>query len=145
MRRGWQPLPMVPALGPPAWQGRGMPLPEDVHAELDRRLAPVDGATFPGERTTRRPVHTCSVPADAVVPGLAAARGAEALAALDEHTAKALATVVLRGLDCGALDDGEVRTATGVERPEPARLARRSARTDTSATGRGGPPPTIPS
>ena len=124
-----------------------MPLPEDVHAELDRRLAPVDGARAgcPAERTARQPVHTCCVPADAVVPGLAAARGAEALAALDEHTAKALATVVLRGLDCGALDDGEARTAIGVERPEPARLARRSARTDTSATGRGGPPPTIPS
>ena len=124
-----------------------MPLPEDVHAELDRRLAPVDGAraASAGERTARQPVPTCCVPADSVVPGLAAVRGAEALAALDEHTAKALATDVLRGLDCGALDDGEVRTATGVERPEPARLARRSARTDTSATGRGGPPPTIPS
>jgi hypothetical protein len=125
-----------------------MPLPEDVYAELDRRLAPVDdarAAVFPGERTTRQPVHTCYVPADAVVPGLAAAWGAEALAALDEHTAKALATVVLQGLDCGALDDGEVRSATGVERPELARLAGRSARIDTPATGRGGPPPTIPS
>jgi citrate lyase beta subunit len=65
---------------------------------------------------------------------------------LDEPaTARALATVVLRGLDCGALDDGEVWTATGVERPELARLAGRSARIDTPATGRGGPPPTIPS
>jgi hypothetical protein len=125
-----------------------MPLPEDVCAELDRRLAPVDGAraACPGERTARQPVHTCCVPADAVVPGLAAAWGAEALAALDEPaTARALVTVVLRGLDCGALDDGEVRTATGAERPELARLARRSARTATSATGRGGSPPTIPS
>ena len=124
-----------------------MPLPEHVHAELDRRLPPVDGAraACPGERTTRQPVHTCCVPADAVVPGLAAAWGAEALAPLDEHTAKALGTVVLRGLDCSALDDGQVRTATGLESPEPARLAARSARTDTSAAGRGGPPPTIPS
>ncbi|WP_100499748.1 DUF6986 family protein [Geodermatophilus chilensis] len=65
-----------------------MPLPEDVLAELDRRLAPVDAAraaAFPGDRTTRQPVHTCYVPADAVVPGLAAAWGAAALAALDEH------------------------------------------------------------
>ena len=65
-----------------------MPLPEDVYAELDRRLAPVDAAraaAFPGERTTRQPVHTCYAPADAVVPGLAAAWGAAALAALDEH------------------------------------------------------------
>ena len=33
-----------------------MPLPEDLYAELDRRLAPVDAAraaAFPGERTTR--------------------------------------------------------------------------------------------
>jgi hypothetical protein len=65
---------------------------------------------------------------------------------LDEPaTAKALATVVLRGLDCGALDDGEARTATGVERPELARPAGRSPRTTRPATGRGGHPPTIPS
>ena len=55
-------------------------LPEDVYAELDQRLAPVDAAraaAFPGERTTRQPVHTCYVPADAVVPGLAAASAEE--------------------------------------------------------------------
>jgi citrate lyase beta subunit len=65
-----------------------MPLREDVLAELDRRLAPVDAARaagFPGDRTTRQPVHTCYVPADAVVPGLAAAWGDAALSALDEH------------------------------------------------------------
>ncbi|MGY1704351.1 DUF6986 family protein [Geodermatophilus sp. SYSU D00697] len=65
-----------------------MTLPEAVHAELDRRLAPVDAAraaAYPGERAGRQPVHTCYVPADAVVPGLAAAWGAAALAALDEH------------------------------------------------------------
>ena len=52
-----------------------MPLPEDRYAERDRRLAPVGAAraAFPGERTTRQPVHTRYVPADAVVPGLAAA------------------------------------------------------------------------
>jgi citrate lyase beta subunit len=63
-------------------------LPEDVYAELDRRLAPVDAvrvAAYPGERPDRQPVHTCYVPADAVVPGLAGAWGAAALAALDEH------------------------------------------------------------
>jgi citrate lyase beta subunit len=63
-------------------------LPEDVYAELDRRLGPVDAAraaAFPGERPARQPVHTCYVPADAVVPGLAAAWGQAALAALDEH------------------------------------------------------------
>jgi citrate lyase beta subunit len=63
-------------------------LPEEVYAELDRRLAPVDAArlaAYPGERPDRQPVHTCYVPADAVVPGLAAAWGSAALQALDEH------------------------------------------------------------
>jgi citrate lyase beta subunit len=65
-----------------------MGLDDSVYAELDRRLAPVDAArlaAYPGERATRQPVHTCYVPADAVVPGLAADWGAAALAALDEH------------------------------------------------------------
>ncbi|SFO56301.1 Citrate lyase beta subunit [Geodermatophilus obscurus] len=65
-----------------------MTLDESVYAELDRRLAPVDAAraaAYPGERPGRQPVHTCYVPADAVVPGLAPAWGAAALAALDEH------------------------------------------------------------
>jgi citrate lyase beta subunit len=44
-------------------------------------------AAYPGERPERQPVHTCYVPADAVVPGLAAAWGQAALAALDEHGA----------------------------------------------------------
>src|SRR5438128_10803393 len=65
-----------------------MTLDESVYAELDRRLEPVDAAraaAYPGERPERQPVHTCYVPADAVVPGLAAAWGSAALAALDEH------------------------------------------------------------
>jgi hypothetical protein len=60
----------------------------EIYAELDRRLAPVDEArlaAYPGERPDRQPVHTCYVPADAVVPGLAGAWGTAALAALDEH------------------------------------------------------------
>jgi citrate lyase beta subunit len=63
-------------------------VPEELLAELDRRLAPVDAArlaAYPGESPARQPVHTCYVPADAVVPGLAAAWGTTALAALDEH------------------------------------------------------------
>ncbi|NEK60071.1 aldolase [Geodermatophilus sabuli] len=63
-------------------------MPEEVLAELDRRLAPVDAARaagYPGERPGRQPVHTCYVPADAVTPGLAASWGRGALAALDEH------------------------------------------------------------
>jgi citrate lyase beta subunit len=63
-------------------------VPEHVLAELDQRLAPVDAArlaAYPGEPSTRQPVHTCYVPADAVVPGLTARWGTAALAALDEH------------------------------------------------------------
>ena len=63
-------------------------LSDDVLDELDRRLAPVDTAriiAFQGERPLRQPVHTCYVPADAVVPGLCARWGEAALAALDEH------------------------------------------------------------
>jgi citrate lyase beta subunit len=63
-------------------------LGEAIYAELDRRLGPVDDArraAYPGERPDRQPVHTCYVPADAVVPGLAAAWGIAALAALDQH------------------------------------------------------------
>ena len=65
-----------------------MALPDDVYAELDRRLAPVDAAriaAYPGERAGRQSVHTCYVPADAVVAGLARSWGGAALAALDAH------------------------------------------------------------
>ncbi len=51
---------------------------EQVLAELDRALEPVDAAraaAYPGEAPTRQPVHTCYVPADAVVPGLVVSWG----------------------------------------------------------------------
>jgi citrate lyase beta subunit len=63
-------------------------IPEHLFDELDRRLAPVDAArlaAYPGESSTRQPVHTCYVPADAVVPGLVPSWGATALSTLDEH------------------------------------------------------------
>jgi citrate lyase beta subunit len=63
-------------------------IPEHLIDELDRRLAPVDAArlaAYPGEPSARQPVHTCYVPADAVVPGLVTSWGDAALAALDEH------------------------------------------------------------
>jgi hypothetical protein len=45
---------------------------------------------------------------------------------LDEPaTARALATVVVRGLDCGAVDDAEVRAAGGPERTVLDRLSGR--------------------
>jgi citrate lyase beta subunit len=62
-------------------------LTEQVYAELDGRLGPIDAgriAAYPGDRPDRQPVHTCYVPADAVVPGLAAQWGTAALDALDE-------------------------------------------------------------
>jgi len=61
-------------------------LSESVFADLDRRLAASDAARaarYPGEPSGRQPVHTVYVPADRVRPGLAAAWGAEALAAID--------------------------------------------------------------
>lgn len=60
-------------------------LPESVLADLDRRLAASDAARaarYPGEPAGRQPVHTVYVPADRVRPGIAAAWGAEALAAV---------------------------------------------------------------
>jgi citrate lyase beta subunit len=63
-------------------------LGEEIYAELDRRLTPGDAlrlARYPGEWPERQPVHTCYVPADAVVPGLAGAWGSAALSALEEH------------------------------------------------------------
>ena len=63
-------------------------LDEGVYSELDRLLTPVDAlrlTRYPGAWPQRQPVHTCYVPADSVVPGLAAAWGAAALEALDEH------------------------------------------------------------
>jgi citrate lyase beta subunit len=63
-------------------------LPEEIYAELDRRLTPGDAlrlARYPGEWPERQPVHTCYVPADAVAAGLAAQWGSAALAALDDH------------------------------------------------------------
>jgi citrate lyase beta subunit len=63
-------------------------LDESVYAELDRRLTPGDAVRltrYPGEWPERQPVHTCYVPADAVVPGIGQGWGAAALDALDEH------------------------------------------------------------
>jgi citrate lyase beta subunit len=76
-------------------------LDESVYAELDRLLTPGDAlrlVRYPGEWPERQPVHTCYVPADAVVPGLATTWGEAALAALEEHGLPEL------GLDAGLLE-----------------------------------------
>jgi citrate lyase beta subunit len=65
-----------------------MRLTEDVYAELDRRLGPVDAELrrrYPGEAGGRQPVHTVYVPADRYHAGLVAEWGGAALAALDAH------------------------------------------------------------
>jgi citrate lyase beta subunit len=76
-------------------------IPVELLDELDRRLAPVDAArsaAYPGESSSRQPVHTVYVPADAVVPGLVPSWGQAALAALDEHGLPDL------GLDAGLVE-----------------------------------------
>jgi len=96
-------------------------LSENVYAELDRRLGPVDAArlaAYPGERSGRQPVHTCYVPADAVVPGLARAWGEAALDALDEHGLPPL------GLDPSLVEEvlPRVRAKLAVEPVEDLRV-----------------------
>src|SRR3954447_16851714 len=79
-----------------------MTLPEELYAELDRRLTPGDAlrlARYPGEWPERQPVHTCYVPVDHVVPELASTWGSAALDALDEHGLPDL------GLDPGLVEE----------------------------------------
>jgi citrate lyase beta subunit len=62
-------------------------LPAGVLAALDARLSDVDAGLDARPGVPRRqPVHTVYVPADAVTPGLAAAWGSAALAALRAHS-----------------------------------------------------------
>src|SRR3954471_10246235 len=96
-------------------------LDEGIYAELDRRLEPVDAArlaAYPGERATRQPVHTCYVPADAVVPGLARVWGEAALDAMDEHGLPPL------GLDPALVEEvlPRVRAKLAVEPVEDLRV-----------------------
>src|SRR5215213_3890194 len=96
-------------------------LDESVYTELDRLLTPVDAlrlTRYPGEWPQRQPVHTCYVPADAVVPGLAAAWGSAALEALDEHGLPDL------GLDPALVEDAlpRVRAKLATEPIEDLRV-----------------------
>jgi citrate lyase beta subunit len=80
----------VPRLGP------------EVLDDLDRRLAPADAelaARYPGDPGTRQPVHTVYVPADQMAPGLPAAWGAAAVAALERHAATPEALAEATALD----------------------------------------------
>lgn len=63
-------------------------LSDEVYAELDRRLDPLDAVLrgrYPGDRGGRQPVHTVYVPADRVHAGLVGEWGAAARATLDAH------------------------------------------------------------
>jgi citrate lyase beta subunit len=96
-------------------------LGEEIYEELDRRLTRIDAlrlTRFPGEWPERQPVHTCYVPADAVVPGVAQAWGAAALEALDEHGLPDL------GIDPELLEEVEprVRFKLGTEPIEDLRV-----------------------
>lgn len=60
----------------------------DTVAAIEAALGPVDRRRlheYPGDATTRQPVHTVYVPADRVTGGLAGAWGAAALDAVAEH------------------------------------------------------------
>jgi citrate lyase beta subunit len=63
-------------------------LPDDVYAELDAQLAPVDGdlaRRYPGERPGRQPVHTLYVPAHLFGAGIVQEYGRLVLATVAEH------------------------------------------------------------
>lgn len=71
----------------------------DLTASLDRRLAQADrdlAEQYPGDRTTRQPIHTVYVPADLFAAETVSSWGAKALELLDQFApdAATLATVV---------------------------------------------------
>ena len=68
---------------------------EDIMAPADAALA----AAYPGDSGARQPVHTVYVPADRVAPGLAAAYGRVARAALAEHAPDPAALASIVGAD----------------------------------------------
>ena len=63
-------------------------LDEEVYADLDARLDPVDAdlkRRYPGDRHTRQPVHTLYVPADLFGPGVLREYGRLVLNTVAEH------------------------------------------------------------
>ncbi|MEJ7770483.1 MAG: aldolase [Geodermatophilaceae bacterium] len=77
-------------------------LSQAVLRAVHDRLVPVDarrGDAYPGDASTRQPVHTVYVPANRVERGLAAAWGGHALAALAEHAHDAVPMADVLGMD----------------------------------------------
>jgi len=68
---------------------------------IDDLLAPADAqaARFPGEATTRQPVHTVYVPADRFGPDTCARWGEQALELVDRHAPSSADLAVATGLD----------------------------------------------
>ncbi|WP_017579616.1 DUF6986 family protein [Nocardiopsis valliformis] len=80
----------------------------DLVTELDTRLAEADkrlDREYPGTNGGRQPVHSVYVPADRIQPGLAAAWGEQAIAALDEYAPKAADLAEITGLSETAVAD----------------------------------------
>jgi citrate lyase beta subunit len=96
-------------------------------AETDRILAGADRALatgYPGPRPGRQPVHTVYVPADALRPGLAAAWGRQAIAALAACAPGAAEFGAVMGLPAGLAADvrSRVLAKLGAEPIEDLRL-----------------------
>ncbi|NMR29142.1 aldolase [Arthrobacter sp. SF27] len=72
---------------------------ENLLDSIDRSLWHVDArlrTSYPGDRGTRQPVHTCYIPADTYHPGIPGEWGREATEVLDSFagTADALASII---------------------------------------------------
>jgi citrate lyase beta subunit len=77
-------------------------------SELDSQLSDVDAQRdrlYPGATGVRQPVHTVYVPADQVVPELAASWGKRAVAALDRFAPDAGALTDATGMDAVPVHD----------------------------------------
>jgi citrate lyase beta subunit len=76
-------------------------LADAVRTDIGASLAATDAELarrYPGDRSTRQPVHTVYVPADAFTAGTVRAWGDRALAALDTHAPDAAALAAVLGL-----------------------------------------------
>jgi hypothetical protein len=87
-------------------------------AEVDAWLAPADAqaALYPGERSTRQPVHTVYVPADRYRPGTPASWGQQALELMAEHAPTPSRFAAIAGLWPAFVDDVHPRVRAKLER-----------------------------